>query len=264
MRIYITILLSLIVQCLTAQHLAGVGYRKAILTYEDGSRETGYINIKKNVYETFFVSSSSKEHINFKAEGSKKAEKIPTRNIYTIEIEEKDHTKFLLYKVVVKNINDKTGEYRRREDVMFLNKYIDGPMEVYGYLLTLYERNMKVTTGSFISVIKMPGSNFGVATKGIRWINTVPNFKAISQLLKSCPEAKAYLDEHYTNIGWFKLNYVGKIQKEIRTVLREYNKEDEAADKEKYQSVSDVELEVQLRFYEEINEKYKEFCGDMI
>jgi len=170
-----------------------------------------------------------------------------------------------LYKVVVKSVNDKTGAFSKREDVMFLNKYNEGPMQLYGYTLFLRERNSESGASAFISIIKMPGNDFGVATKNIRWIHTIPNFAAMSQLLRDCPQAKAYLDDNYTNVGAFKLNFPRRIENEVQAVILENKKEYDALKYDQKLIARRAIMEkVQLRFYEEINNKYIEFCGNVL
>lgn len=231
--------------------------------YQDGSTESGEINFNIRMYDTTITSSEYKEKIKLKTPDGQKKE-IPTRSIHSILIKadgedvEKD---YLLYQIPTRKIDNETGEISEREDIAFLEKIIDGPVEVYGFFLKLYD-NRGTDLGNFLySYVKMPNMNYAVSTKTNVIHHGIPSFGALSQLLKPCPEAKNEFDSKFPNTLSSKMKYGTRFESAAKNLYKEkYGDDKSMKRKEKKKKIEEIKDNLQLDFYREYVQNYSKHC----
>lgn len=238
--------------------------------YIDGSTEAGEIDFSLSMYDTFTTGTEYKEKMTLKTPNGEKKE-IPTRSIHSILIKgdgvdtQKD---IMMYQVPTRKIDNETGEISSREDVMFLQKFVDGPIEVYGYFLKVVETKGAIVEISkteyenvFYSFLKFPDVNYAVSTKTTVLHHIIPSFASLSHLLKECPKAKADFDEKYPNTLSSKMKYELGVRRATKNIYKdEYGDDKSIKRKEKKKKIEEIKDNLQLDFYREYVQNYSKHC----
>jgi len=238
--------------------------------YQDGSTESGEINFNIRMYDNTITSTDYKEKIKLKTPDGETKD-IPTRNIHSILIKgdgEDVKSDYLLYQVPTRKIDNETGEISSREDVMFLQKFVDGPIEVYGYFLKIVEdKRAMIEVGSteyenvFYSFVKFPDVNYAVSAKTSVIHHIIPSFASLSHLLKKCPKAKADFDEKYPNTLSSKMKYESSVRRATKNIYKEkYGDDKSIKRKEKKKKIEEIKDNLQLDFYREYVQNYSKNC----
>ncbi len=254
-----TFLLTIIVLCTSLISYGQLGftatdvnYGKTVITFKNGSTETGKIREKFTVFGSQY---DDPYEFKFKSEGAKDYRPVSSRDVVSVEVFDKKNEKnsTVYYPVRVRKF-DKKYEFSDKYVVDFfpLNKYKDVP---YAKLL-LIENGKLIFTHFYFPVAN---TDYFFFFHGAYRRTDRETAKFMMLMDKDCKAFHAYLQENYIDSKNYKEEYKQAL-KEFKATKKEYIAGSRERGYSKHLAKLDYKSEVEFIFFKQILAKYSELC----
>lgn len=254
-----TLLLTMIVLCISFVSYGQLGfagtdvnYGKTVLTFKNGSKETGKIREKFTVFGSQYTDPYE---FKFKSEGAKDYRPVSSRDVVSVEVFDKKDEKLstVYYPVRVRKF-DKKYEFSDKYFIDFfpLNSYKDVP---YAQLLFL-DNGKLIFTHFYFPVAKTDYFFFFHAAYRRTDRETARHMMLMD---KDCKAFHDYLQENYIDSKNYKVEYKQALA-DFKATKKEYIAKRMANGSSKRWAKIEYKSEVDFVFFKQILAKYSELC----
>lgn len=245
--------------------------------FKDGTGLYGHLHSETNFANFAYGDSKKTETVKFLEMGKNEYVDIKTRSIeyFLFRQEGKEDLKY--FALPVRSIDKDTGKLKDREDMIFLNLIIDGPLQLYGfdyvdalpYKKDIYKKQHAFEGGSFTYFFKTIDTDYVIATQPQAYGGTWPGYTTISSFLNDCPTAKKIFEEKYPSGLWDKRRYEVMIQKDakafekqLKNTLKESPKKIKKIDRDLiiFNASNANSQKTNLKFYKDVLSIYNSNC----
>ncbi|MGG5507018.1 MULTISPECIES: hypothetical protein [unclassified Myroides] len=229
-----------------------VNYGKTVLTFKNGSKETGTIREKFTLFGSQY---DDPYEFKFKTDGAKDYRPVSSRDIVSVEVfNKKDETKSVVYYPIRVRKFAKKYEFSDRYVVDFfsLNKYKDVPFS----MLLVVANGRLILTNYYFPVANT--DYFFLFNGGYRRTDR-ETARHMMLLDKDCKAFHAYLQENYIDSKKYKEEYQQAL-KEFKATKKEYIAKRREEGYSKHWAKIEYKGEMDFVFFKQILAKYSELC----